>query len=140
MLRFFRTQLEHRLQEAVSGNPGWAKCPSSGPHHTWAHLCRSTQVQISYFSGTQSLHWCCAKSVPASHSSLYHFPGYILPLPCIMPLPIFPLSLYHSATCMSLSFCPPSLYPSQPTYPQHIPLPTSSHPSLYPSQLASPPT
>lgn len=103
---------------------GWV--PFFRPHQTWTQLCHSPQVQYSYFLGTQSLHWCwmlCIQEDCFLNPILasYHFPACILPLSCIMPLPVFPLSLYHSPTCIPLSFYSPSLYPSQPPYPQHIP-------------------
>lgn len=103
---------------------GWV--PFFRPSQTWTQLCHSIQVQCSCFLGTQSLHWCwmlCIQEACFLNPILasYHFPACVLPLSCIMPLPVFPLSLYHSPTCIPLSFYPPSLYPSQLPYPQYIP-------------------
>ena len=54
--------------------------PFFRPRHTWTQLCRSTQVQYSYFLRTQSLHWCWAK--PASWIQLASSP-YAASCPCL---------------------------------------------------------
>lgn len=94
------------LQDSTCTSPPWLPrlswVPLFRPPSHLAYLCRSTEGQNSYISGTRSLHWHPGKSVSCISLQL-------LSLSSLHSL----LSLYHASTCIPPQFVPlPNLFPS----------------------------
>lgn len=104
-LRMF-THLQHSPWASPPGNCPWL------PRLGWvlffgpsSHLCCSTQLQNSCVSGARSLHGYCVKSASCIPFRPLSLPSLHL---CLSPCLCSPPSLYHSSTCIPLSFYLPA--------------------------------
>lgn len=128
------------LQDSTCTSPPWLPrlswVPLFRPHPIWHTCVEALRFRIATSQAPGLYIGALVSQSPASHSSFCHFLACILCLTCIMHLPVFLLSLSHSPTCFPLIFSLSAYILPQPTYSQHIPLPTSifptsSHPSPY---------